>query len=92
MRVSIRALLFFTAAVALSANALLQWQRLARAEKDLLTIQLEIKRLNFDEAYVDSHTRACELAITNNPLPSPYYIAAKQRHDESIILKQQNAK
>lgn len=92
MKFSIRTLLFLTAIVALSASALLQRQRLALAKKDLVNIQLEINALRFDDAYVDSHTQVCELAIASNPLPSPYYILAKQRHDELINLKQQDAK
>ncbi len=92
IRFSIRALLYFTAIVALSANALLPWQRLANAKKEFEKIQIEINGLSFDEAYVESHTRACELAIANNPLPSPYYVAAKKRHDELSSLTQQYAK
>jgi hypothetical protein len=92
MKVTIRAMLFFTAAVALSANTLLQWQRRAQLKKDLETIQLEINRLHFDEAYVDSHTRVCELAIAGNPLPSPYYVLAKQRHAELFNLKRLDGK
>jgi hypothetical protein len=92
VKISIQSLLLLTAVTALSASALMQRQRIARAKQDLVNIQLEINGLSFDEAYIDSHTQACERAIANNPLPSPYFSLAKQRHAELSSLNQQDAK
>jgi hypothetical protein len=92
MKFTIRALIVLTLLVALSARAFLQWQRIVRVKADIVSVTTEINRLNFDAEYVDSHTKVCELAIANNPLPSPYFLAAKQRHEESAVKSQGNAK
>ncbi len=92
MKFTIRALIFLTLLVALSAHAFLQWQRIVRVKADIAIIEMELNRLNFDAEYVASHTRVCELAIANNPLPSPYFLAAKQRHEELQVKMQGNAK
>jgi hypothetical protein len=92
MKFTIRALIVLTLLVALSAHAFLQWQRIVRVKADIVIIEMEINRLNFDAENVDSHTRVCELAIANNPLPSPYFLVAKQRHEELQLEMQGNAK
>ncbi|MFM2215749.1 MAG: hypothetical protein RL240_67 [Planctomycetota bacterium] len=92
MKFTIRALIVLTLLVALSARAFLQWQRIVRVKADIVSVKTEINRLNFDAQYVDSHTKVCELAIANNPLPSPYFLAAKQRHEETAVTSQGNAK
>ena len=79
MKFTIRALIFWTLLVALSAHAFLQWQRIVRVKADILIVATEINRLSFDAEYVASHTHFCELAIESNPMPSPYFLAAKQR-------------
>ena len=90
MKFTIRALIFLTLLVAVAANAFLQWNRIARAKADIQSLESEIKAAGFDAAYVDSHTLVCERAIENNPLPSPYYLSAKRRHEELIPLKSQD--
>ena len=92
MKFTISALLFLTLLVALSAYAFLQWQRIVRVKADIFLVKTEINRLNFDAEYVASHTQVCELAIANNPLPSPYFLAAKQRYEEMAVTSQGNAK
>ncbi len=89
MQFTIRALILLTLLVALAADALLQSKRIARVKAVIQEIQLESKSLNFDGEYVKSHTQVCELAIENNPLPSPYYLAAKQRYEELSAAKQE---
>ncbi len=91
MKFTIRALIVLTLLVALSAHAFLQWRRIIRVKADIVSVKTEINRLNFDAEYVDSHTKVCELAIANNPLPSPYFLAAKQRHEETAVTSQGNA-
>lgn len=82
MKYSIGTLLLLTLIAAIVANIWLQRLRIERAQAAIQEISLEIKLFNFEEEHVDSHTRVCELAIANNPLPSPYYLAAKQRFEE----------
>ena len=92
MKFTIRALIVLTLLIALSAHAFLQWQRIVRVKSDILIVETEINRLNFDAEYVASHTHVCELAIESNPMPSPYFLAAKQRHEEMAVKSQGNAK
>jgi hypothetical protein len=92
MKFTIRALIVLTLLVALSAHAFLQWRRIIRVKADIVSVKTEINRLNFDAEYVASHTQVCELAIANNPLPSPYFLAAKRRHEEMAVTSQGNAK
>lgn len=92
MKFTIRTLIVSTLLIALSSHAFLQWRRIVRIKLDLSTVQAELNRLNFDAESVDSHTKVCELAIANNPLPSPYFLAAKQRHQEVATPSQGNAK
>jgi hypothetical protein len=83
MKFTIRALIVLTLLVALSAHAFLQWRRTVRVRAEIVKIETEIKRLQFDKEYVDSQTKVCELAIANNRLPSPYFLAAKRRHEDT---------
>lgn len=79
MRYSITALMLLSLIAAMLANVWLQRQRIARAQAAIQEIESEIKLLNLDEASIDSHIQVCELAIANNPLPSPYYLDAVKR-------------
>lgn len=90
MKFSISALILLTLIIALLANVWMQRQRIARARTAIEELTRDIKLLNVDEAYLNSHTRVCELAIENNPLPSPYYLAAKQRLNEQTASAQEN--
>lgn len=92
MKFTIRALLLLTLLSALTTSVVLQQRRIDRVNEDIARIESEIHRLNFDAQYVDSHTRVCELAIENNPLPSPYYLAAKQRHEQAASAKEETGK
>lgn len=92
MKFTIRALLLLTLMAALITNVVMQRRRIDRVNVDIARIESEIHRLNFDADYVDSHTRVCELAIENNPLPSPYYVAAKQRHEQAASANEETAK
>lgn len=92
MRYSIGALILLTLISAMLANVWLQRQRIARARAAIEELEWDIKLLNFDEAYVDSHTHVCELAIANNPQPSPYYLDALQRFEQTAEINQKQAK
>lgn len=92
MRYSIGALILSTLIAAMVANVWMQRQRIARAHAAIEELERDIKLLNFDEAYVDSHIQVCELAISNNPLPSPYYVDAVQRFEELAAIGQEQDK
>lgn len=92
MRYSIGALILLTLISAMLANVWLQRQRIARARAAIEELEWDIKLLNFDDAYVDSHTQVCELAIANNPLPSPYYLDALKRVEELAASGQERNK
>ncbi len=92
MKFTVRTLIFFTLLVALSTHAFLQWQRINQVKADIVSVKTEINRLNFDTEYVASHTQVCELAIANNPLASPFFLAAKRRHEEIAVTSRGNAK
>jgi hypothetical protein len=82
VRYSLGALILLTLISAMLANVWLQRQRIARTRAAIEELERDLKLLNFDEAYVDSHTHVCERAIANNPLPSPYYRDALKRFKE----------
>lgn len=92
MRYSIGALILLTLISAMFANVWLQRQRIARARAAIEKLEWDIKLLNFDEAYVDAHTHACELAIENNPQPSPYYLDALKRFEQTAASGQEQDK
>lgn len=92
MKFTIRALMLLTLMAALITSVVTQRRRIDRVNADIEGIESDIHRLSFDSEYVDSHTRVCELAIENNPLPSPYFLAAKERHEQAHSAKQESAK
>jgi hypothetical protein len=92
VRYSLNALILLTLFSAMLANVWLQRQRNARAHAAIEELEWNIKLLNFDEAYVDSHTHVCELAIENNPLPSPYYLDALKRFEQTAASGQEQDK
>jgi hypothetical protein len=92
VRYSLNALILLTLIFAMLANVWLQRQRIARARAAIEELEGNIKLLNFDAAYVDSHTHICEHAIANNPLPSPYYLDALQRFEELAASGQEQDK
>lgn len=92
MRYSLGALILLTLISAMLANVWLQRQRIARARAAIEELEWDIKLLNFEESYVDSHTHVCEHAIANNPLPSPYYLDALKRFEERAASGQEQDK
>jgi hypothetical protein len=88
VRYSIGALIILTLISAMLANVWMQRQRIARARAAIEELEWDIRLLNFDKAYVDSYTQVCELAIANNSLPSPYYLDALKRFEETAASGQ----
>ncbi|MGB7345267.1 MAG: hypothetical protein WBD20_13720 [Pirellulaceae bacterium] len=87
MKFSIRGLIFLTLLAAVIANAATQLRRVENAKAEIMELERKLDYEPFDAAYVDAHTRVCELAIANNPLPSRYYLAAKVRQRQLAATK-----
>ncbi len=77
MKFSIRGLLLLTLIAAVGARSWVRYQRIEAVKLLISEQRARLRQQNFDAEYVDAHTLACQQAIKANPLPSPYYLAAK---------------
>ena len=80
MKLTIRGILAATLLIAIGLHSARRWQRIQKTRREIESLQLEIGRQSFDAPYVLGHTLVCERAIEANPLPSPYFVAAREKH------------
>ena len=80
MRFTIGGLLFFTLCAALGTQSWVRWRSVSASRSELQSLQAQIVGQGVDDRYFESHTLVCQRAIEANPLPSPFFTAAKQQY------------
>ena len=92
MKFTIKGILALTLLVAIGLHSFRRKQRIAEGKRDIEALTTDISRQMFDSAYVGGHTSACENAITAQQLPSPYFVAAKAKHERLFAESSKNRK
>ena len=85
MKFTIRGILAATLLVATALHAWGRWNRIGNVQNEIDAAKLAIAQQMFDPEYVAGHTSACRNALKNNPIPSPYFVAASAKFQHSLV-------